>query len=53
MYQRLTCDQREDLEQVKRALLITFALDPFVAFDKFISRCSRPGETVDEYFGNL
>ena len=28
VYRRLTCDQREDLQQVKQALLVAFAPDP-------------------------
>ena len=53
VYRRLTCDQRDDLQQVKQALLVAFAQDRFVAFDTFVSRRLRPGETVDEYLGNL
>ena len=30
-----------------------FAPDPFVAFDTFVSRRLHPGETVDEYLGDL
>ena len=32
---------------------MAFTLDPFVAFDTFVSRRLRPGETVDEYLGDL
>ena len=53
VYRRLTCDQREDLQQVKQALLVAFAPDPFVAFDTFVSRRLHSGETVDEYLGDL
>ena len=53
VYRRLTRDQREDLPQVKQALLLTFAPDPFVAFDTFVLRRLRPEETVDEYLGDL
>ena len=52
-YRRLTRDQREDLQQVKQALLVAFAPDPFVPFHTFVSRHLRPGETVDEYLGDL
>ena len=48
-----TRDQREDLQQVKQALLVAFALDSFVAFDTFVTRRLRPRETVDEYLGDL
>ena len=51
VYLRLTRDQREDLLQVKQALLMAFAADPFLAFDTFVSRRLRPGETVDKYCG--
>ena len=53
VYQRLTCDQRKDLQKVKQALLMAFAPDPFVAFDTFVSRHLQPEETVDEYLGDL
>ena len=53
VYQRLTRDQREDLQQVKQALLVAFVPDPFVAFDTFVSCRLYPGKTVDEYLGNL
>ena len=53
VYQQLTHDQKEDLQQVKQALLMAFAPDPFVAFDTFVSRHLRPGETLDEYLGDL
>ena len=41
VYRRLTHDQR------------AFVPDTFVAFDTFVSHCFHPGETVDEYLGNL
>ena len=53
VYRWLTRDQRDDLQQVKQSLLVAFAVDPFVAFDTFVSRRLRPGETVDEYLGDL
>ena len=51
VYRWLICDQREDLQQVKQALLR--ASDPFVAFDTFVLRRLHSGETVDEYLGDL
>ena len=53
VYRRSTHDQREDLQQVKQALYVAFAPEPFVAFDTFVSRCLRPREIVDEYLGDL
>ena len=53
VYRRLTRDQREDLQQVKRAFFVAFAPDPFVAFNTFVSHRLLPGETVDEYLGDL
>ena len=44
VYRRLTCDQREDLQQVKRTLLVAFAPDPFVTFDTYVSRHLRLGK---------
>ena len=49
----LTRDQREDLQQVKRALFVAFEPDPFVAFDTFVLCRLRPGKTMDEYLGDL
>ena len=53
VYRQLTHDQREDLQQVKQALFVALAPDPFVAFDTFVSRRLHPGKTVDEYLGDL
>ena len=53
VYRRLTCDQREDLQQVKQALLVAFAPDHFVAFDTFVSDYLCPRKTVDKYLGDL
>ena len=53
VYRQLTHDQGEDLQQVKQALLVAFAPDPFVECDTFVSRCLHPGETVAEYLGDL
>ena len=53
VYRQLTRDQREDLQQVKQALLVAFAPDPFVACDTFVSRRVHPGETMDKYLGDL
>ena len=51
VYRRLTRDQREDLQQVKQALLVAFAPDLFVAFDTFVSRRLRPGGNCGRIFG--
>ena len=51
VYQRLTRDQREDLQQVKQALLVAFVLDPFVAFDTFVLHRLCPGENSGRIFG--
>ena len=53
VYQQLSSDQQEDLQQVKQALLVAFVPDPFVAFDTFVSCCLCPGKTVDKYLGDL
>ena len=51
VYRRLTLNQKEDLQQVKQALLVAFALDLFVAFDTFVSHRLRPGENCGQIFG--
>ena len=53
VYRRLTREWREHLQQVKQALLIAFAPNPFVSFDTFVLHRLRPRETVDEYLGDL
>ena len=53
VYQRLTRDQKEDLQQVKQAILMAFVPDSSVAFDIFVSYRLCPGETVYKYLGDL
>ena len=53
VYRWLTHDERKDSQQVKQVLLVAFVSDPFVTFDTFVLYCLCPGETVNEYLGDL
>ena len=51
VYRWLTHDQKEDLQQVKQALLVAFAPDLFVTFDIFVLHHLRPGGNCGWIFG--
>ena len=52
-YRQLSKEQRDDVEEIKRALVKAYGTDSFVAFGQFTTRCLRPGETVDEFLMDL
>ena len=49
VYRRLSKEQRANTEQIKQAHTTAYATDKFNAFDQFVTRRLRPGETVDEF----
>ena len=53
VYRQLSKEQRADMAQLKRALMTAFAMDAYVAFDQFVTRRLRPGETVDVFLAEL
>ena len=53
MYRRLSKEQRADTEKIKQAPITAYATDKFNAFDQFVTRRLRPGETVDEFLTDL
>lgn len=53
VYRQLSGEQRADAEQIKRALMTAYATDRFNAFDQFMGRRLRPGETVDEFLAEM
>ena len=53
VYLQLPESDRKSAEKVKKALLAAFAADPYVAYDQFVSRKLRPGESPDVYMAEL
>ena len=53
VYRRFCKEQRTDAEQIKQALITAYATDKFNAFDQFVARHLRPGETVDKFLADL
>ena len=49
-YRQLSKEQRYDVEEIKRALILT---DSFVAFEQFTTHRLRPEETADEFLTDL
>ena len=53
IYRQLSMEQKADAEQIKQVLITIYATDAFNAYDQFVTRQIRPGETVDEFFAAL
>ena len=53
VYQQLSAEEKRDPCRIKDALLTAFAADKFTAYDQFISRRLRIGESVDVYLSEL
>ena len=53
VYRQLTTDDRKDLDKVKSALKRAFAANKFAAFEAFIERKLREGESVDVFLAHL
>ena len=53
VYGQLTSDDRKDLDKVKGALKRAFAANKFAAFEAFIERRLREGESVDVFLAHL
>ena len=51
VYQQLGEKEKKEYKAIKKALLDAFAVDRFQAYNEFISRKLRPGESVDVYSG--
>uniref|UniRef100_A0A5S6QI30 CCHC-type domain-containing protein n=1 Tax=Trichuris muris TaxID=70415 RepID=A0A5S6QI30_TRIMR len=52
-YLQLPDDDRKSVEKVKQALLSAFAVDPFVAYDQFVSRRLGDTESPDVFLAEL
>ena len=52
-YSRLEKTKQEDMTEVKRCLMDTFALGKIDAYLEFRNRVLRPGETVDVFLSSL
>ena len=53
MYLQLAEWDRKKTDKVKEALLAAFAVDPYVAYEQFVSRMLRSGESPDAYLAEL
>ncbi|KAK8397100.1 hypothetical protein O3P69_004638 [Scylla paramamosain] len=53
VYMQLAESDRKSAEKVKKALLATFAADPYLAYDQFVNRRLRAGESPDVYLAEL
>lgn len=53
VYQQLGEEDKKDAGKVKTALKFAFGLDSFTAYEKFIKRQIREGESVDVYLADL
>ena len=52
-YRQLSKEQRDDVEEIKRALIKAYRTDSFVAFEQFTTRRLRPEETANEFLTDL
>ena len=53
VYQQLSVEERKDVTTVKTVLKRAFAADKFMAYEKFVDRKLRLGESVDVYLAEL
>ena len=52
-YRQLSKEQRDDVEEIKRALIKAYGTNSFVAFEHFTTRRLPPEETADEFLTDL
>ena len=53
VYKQRNKKQRFDIKQIRQALVITFAVDSFMAFDSFRTQWLIPGETIDVFLAEF
>ncbi|KAK4307617.1 hypothetical protein Pmani_020637 [Petrolisthes manimaculis] len=53
VYQQLSSPDKEKYAKIKAALISAFAADKFVAYEQFVNRRLREGESVDVYLADL
>ena len=53
VYQQLSQEQRMDPEEIKRALMTTYAMDAFNTFDEFTALQLRQNKTVDKFLADF
>ena len=53
VYQQLPSEVKQDFAKLKEALLTSFSLDCFAAYEQFATRRLRSGETVDVFLAEL
>ena len=52
-YRQLSKEQRDDVEEIERALIKAYGTDSFVAFEQFTTHRLRLQETADEFLKDL
>lgn len=53
VYRQLNKEQKSDIEQIKRALLIAFGTNLFMVYDQFQTQHLRPSKRVDVFLVEL
>ena len=53
VYQQLSTEDKRETARVKMALKFAFGLDSFTAYEKFVKRQIKEGESVDVYLADL
>lgn len=53
VYQQLTEDQKKSADDIKKALKFAFGVDSFTAYEQFVKRQIKEGESVDVYLADL
>lgn len=53
VYLQLPSEDKENYHAIKEALISAFAADGFMAYEQFMARTLRQGETVDVYLADL
>ncbi|XP_066963421.1 uncharacterized protein [Macrobrachium rosenbergii] len=53
VYLQLPTADRKEVDKVKEAVLAAFAVDPYVAYEQFVSRKLHSGEAPDVYLAEL
>lgn len=53
VYQQLSAAEKRDADRIKEVLCTAFAADKFTAYDQFVSRKLRAGESVDVFLSDL
>lgn len=53
IYEKLSDDDKKDLDVIKRKLLTAFSLSKYAAYEQLRNRLYVPGENIDAYFSDI